>query len=78
MVPRHTWVLILALTLTNPEQGMTLEQVGVELRPSVGTIESATWGVTNGKTWGKPRARDLALGERAPTSKSGGWTHVGN
>lgn len=31
MVPRHTWVLIPALMLTNLEQGMTLEQVSVEL-----------------------------------------------
>ena len=27
---RQTWVLIPALTLTNLEQGMTLEQVSVE------------------------------------------------
>lgn len=53
MVPRHTWVLILALMLTNPEQGMTLEQVSVELRPSVGTIASATWGVNKWEELGK-------------------------
>lgn len=50
---RQTWVLIPALTLTNLEQGMTLEQVSVERGPSVGTTESATWGVNKWEDLGK-------------------------